>query len=115
MTELESFLKRNGWFDEAKKDNTLKNKTILTFCLCFIGDLISSFDQYAMTHDWVITQFFTGLVAQGIWFMTGFFFFDAKSKKERVYIFIGTALGCGFGSTVMLVWLKPYFARSIFF
>jgi membrane-associated PAP2 superfamily phosphatase len=70
---------------------------------------MSSFDQYAMTHDWIITQFFTGLVSQGIWFLAGFFFYDAKTRKERVCIFIGTALGCGVGSTLMLRWFKPLF------
>jgi hypothetical protein len=114
MDDLEYFLKSKGYIEEPVQNNKLRNKAILTFCLCFIGDLISSFDQYAMTHDWIITQFFTGLLSQSIWFITGFFFFDAKSKKERVYIFIGTALGCGIGSTLMLVWFKPFFAKLVF-
>ncbi len=105
--ELEYFLNRIGYID--KPNNPLRDKFILTFLLCFIGDLISSFDFYAMTHDWIITQIFTGLISQAIWFTTGFFFYDAKSKKERIIIFFGTALGCSLGSTLMLGWFKPFF------
>lgn len=82
MTDLEFFISR---LDETKHiDNSIKKKFFLSFILCFIADLMSSFDFYAMTHDWIITQLFTGLLAQTIWFMSGLF----KNRKERVVLFI---------------------------
>jgi hypothetical protein len=60
MNELEFFLKRTGYVDAS--DNKIRNKAILTFCLCFIG----------------------------------------------------TALGCGIGSTIMLTWFKPFFSKMVF-
>lgn len=91
------------------KEKKLRQKVILTFWMTLVADLISSFDFYAVTHDWIITQIFTGLVSQAIWFTTGFFLFDAKERKERITIFVGSALGCSLGSTIMLTWFKPYF------
>lgn len=85
----------------------LRLKAYITFIMTFIADLISSLDFYAMTHDWIITQIFTGLISQSIWFTTGFFLYDSKEKRERIILFIATAIGCSLGSTVMLIWLKP--------
>jgi len=112
MTELEFFINRLE-ATKATKDTSIKKKFFLSFVLCFIADLMSSFDFYAMTHDWIITQVFTGLLAQSIWFMSGIFIYEAKTRKDRVILFIGTALGCSLGSTLMLSWFKPLF-NSLF-
>jgi len=108
MTEFEFFLNRLE-ATKATKDTSIKKKFFLSFVLCFIADLMSSFDFYAVTHDWIITQVFTGLLSQSIWFMSGIFIYEAKTRKERVILFMGTALGCSLGSTLMLSWFKPLF------
>ncbi len=106
LDALDHFLKSD---EDTLKQKKLRKKVLLTFFMCLVADLISSFDFYAMTHDWIITQIFTGLIAQAIWFTTGFFFYDSKDKRERIALFIGTALGCSLGSTLMLTWFKPLF------
>jgi hypothetical protein len=127
--EFEYWLQSNGYIEEEKNQsitekisnrmgkifnpilpkNEIRKKFIISLVLCLIADLVSSFDNYAMTHDWIVTQLFTGLISQGIWTMNSFFIFDAKSKKERVVLFLGTAFGCSLGSTLMLGWFKPLF------
>jgi hypothetical protein len=91
---------------------TLKNKAYITFIMTFIADLVSSFDFYAMTHDWIWLQLVSGLISQLAWFITSFFLYDSKEKKDRIYLFIATALGCSFGSTVMLLYVKPLFTAN---
>lgn len=112
MDELEYFLSRTEEEPAKPKDN-IKKKFGITFVLCLIADLMSSFDSYAMTHDWVITQIATGLLAQSIWFGASIFIYEAKSRRERFILFAGTALGCSLGSTFMLTLFKPLFT-SIF-
>jgi len=127
--ELEYWLKANGYIEDEKDKSItervsnrmgkifnpilpkeeMRKKFVIALVLCLIADLVSSFDSYAMTHDWIITQLFTGLIAQGIWTVNGLFIFDAKSKKERFVLFLGTAFGCSLGSTLMLGWFKPLF------
>ena len=87
----------------------LRKKIIITFFATFIADLISSFDFYAMTHDWIWLQLVSGLISQSAWFMTSFFLYDSKDKDERIFLFIATALGCSSGSTIMLLYIKPFF------
>lgn len=114
MDDLEYFLKSKGYIEEPVQNKKLRNKAILSFVLCLIADLMSSFDQYAMTHDWIITQVFTGMVSQAMWFSAGLFIYEAKTRRERIILFMSTAVACSLGSTLMLVWFKPFFAKLVF-
>jgi len=110
--ELIYFIKKQGYDDSNEKkefNSSLRKKFIITLSLCLAADLLSSFDQYSMTHDWVVTQIFTGLISSVVWFSTGQLIYDSKTKFERYVLFAGTALGCSMGSTLMLSVLKPLF------
>ena len=110
--ELIYFIKKQGYDDSNEKkefNSSLRKKFIITLSLCLVADLLSSFDQYSMTHDWIVTQVFTGLISSVVWFSTGQLIYDSKTKFEKYVLFAGTALGCSMGSTLMLSVLKPLF------
>lgn len=104
ISRNESAIVKKALFNKA-----ILKKCAISFVLCCIGDLWSSFDHYAITHDWIYTQIATGLISQAIWLTSGFLFFDATDKKERIAIGISNALGFSVGSTLMLMYLKPFF------
>jgi len=104
ISRNESVIIKKTFFNKA-----ILKKCAISFVLCCIGDLWSSFDHYAITHDWIYTQIATGLISQAIWLTSGFLFFDATDKKERIAIGISNALGFSVGSTLMLIYLKPFF------
>ena len=104
ISRTESVIIKKALFNKA-----ILKKCVISFILCCIGDLWSSFDHYAITHDWIYTQIATGLISQAIWLTSGFLFFDAADKKERIAIGISNALGFSVGSTLMLMYLKPFF------
>lgn len=110
--ELMHFIKSKGYDDANDKkefNSSLRKKFIITLSLCLIADLLSSFDQYSMTHDWIITQIFTGLISSVVWFSTGQLIYESKTKFEKYVLFAGTAIGCSLGSTLMLSIFKPLF------
>jgi len=114
--ELSYFIRSKGYDDSNDKKEfnaSLRKKFMITMSLCLVADLLSSFDQYSMTHDWVITQIFTGLISSVVWFSTGQLIYDSKTKFEKYVLFAGTAIGCSMGSTLMLSVLKPLF-NSVF-
>jgi uncharacterized membrane protein len=81
----------------------------LSFILTVIGDLVNSFDHYAINHDWFWVQMGTGIVNQTTWLILSFLFIWSDSKKERIAIGISQALGASVGSSIMLGYVKPYF------
>jgi len=91
----------------GKKPN--KKIIITAFFMVLIGDLISSFDQYAMVHSWFYIQMVTGIVSQLTWLSMSFLFISAESKRERIMIGISQALGASVGSSLMLKYIKPFF------
>ncbi len=97
--------------DYQKKFGKKPNKKIIAtaFFMVLIGDLISSFDQYAMVHSWFYTQMITGIVNQLTWLSMSFLFIAAESKRERIMIGISQALGASVGSSLMLKYIKPFF------
>jgi len=109
---IEAEILRNESIEIKNKilNKAIIKKCFISFILCCVGDLWSSFDHYAVTHDWVYTQIITGLISQAIWLTAGFLFFDAADKKERIAIGISNALGFSVGSTLMLIYLKPFFS-----
>jgi hypothetical protein len=108
-----------NWIEKQEKieDNYQKkfgkkpNKKIIitAFFMVLIGDLISSFDQYAMVHSWFYIQMVTGIVSQLTWLSMSFLFIAAESKHERIMIGISQALGASVGSSLMLKYIKPLF------
>lgn len=102
---------------EKKEDNynkkfgkkTNKKIVFIAFFMVLIGDLISSFDQYAMVHAWFYVQMVTGIVSQLTWLSMSFLFISAESKRERIMIGISQALGASVGSSLMLKYIKPLF------
>ncbi len=97
--------------DYQKKFGKKTNKKIIAtaFFMVLIGDLISSFDQYAMVHSWFYIQMVTGIVSQLTWLSMSFLFIAAESKRERIMIGISQALGASVGSSLMLKYIKPLF------
>lgn len=97
--------------DYQKKFGKKPNKKIIitAFFMVLIGDLISSFDQYAMVHSWFYVQMVTGIVSQLTWLSMSFLFIAAESKRERIMIGISQALGASVGSSLMLKYIKPLF------
>jgi hypothetical protein len=97
--------------DYQKKFGKRPNKKIIitAFFMVLIGDLISSFDQYAMVHSWFYTQMITGIINQLTWLSMSFLFIAAESKRERIMIGISQALGASVGSSLMLKYIKPFF------
>ncbi len=97
--------------DYQKKFGKKPNKKIIitAFFMVLIGDLISSFDQYAMVHSWFYVQMVTGIVNQLTWLSMSFLFIAAESKRERIMIGISQALGASVGSSLMLKYIKPLF------
>jgi hypothetical protein len=92
-----------------KKEMPLFKMILISFTLSFIGDMVSSFDHYAVTHDWVVTQIFSGLIASAIWTTNGILLMGMDTTKERIKFSICNALGYTTGSTVMLLYIKPLF------
>ena len=77
--------------------------------MVLIGDLVASFDQYAMVHSWFYIQMVTGIATQLTWLSMSFLFIAAESKKERIMIGISQSLGASVGSSLMLKYVKPLF------
>ena len=108
----ESYLKLIDSMHENKsnkKEMSFLKMIIISFTLSFIGDMVSSFDHYAVTHDWIITQIFSGLIASAIWTTNGILLMGMDTTKERIKFSICNALGYTTGSTVMLLYIKPLF------
>ncbi len=83
----------------------------IAFLLVLLCDCISSFDYYAVTHNWFYTQMVTGIISQLCWLTTGLLFFNCQDNKERVYVGLAECLGASVGSTIMLGWVKPWYTE----
>jgi uncharacterized membrane protein len=92
-----------------KKEMSFLKMIIISFTLSFIGDMVNSFDHYAVTHDWIVIQIFSGLIASAIWTTNGILLMGMDTTKERIKFSICNALGYTTGSTVMLLYIKPLF------
>ena len=97
------------YFDTIEEAFEYEKIIVTAFFMVLIGDLISSFDQYAMVHSWFYTQMITGIVSQLTWLSMSFLFIAAESKRERIMIGISQALGASVGSSLMLKYIKPFF------
>jgi hypothetical protein len=106
---LNFFINRLPENKTNKKEMALSKMILISFMLSFIGDMVSSFDHYAVTHDWVVTQIFSGLIASAIWTTNGILLLGMDTTKERIKFSICNALGYTTGSTVMLIYIKPLF------
>ena len=93
----------------SKRNKLIIYRTIfLSMFIVLIGDLISSLDNYAMTHDWFYTQMVTGFSSQITWLCMSFLFVNAENNKQRIVIGLSQAVGAGIGSSLMLKFVKPY-------
>jgi len=92
-----------------KKEMPFIKMMLISFILSFIGDMVNSFDHYAVTHDWITTQIFSGLLASAIWTTNGIILMGMDTTKERIKFSICNALGYTTGSTIMLMYIKPLF------
>jgi uncharacterized membrane protein len=101
----------NSKFSNKKK---LLKPCLLSFLLVVVGDLLGSFDNYAITHDWYYTQMVSGLITQLVWLTMSFLFISADTKRERIAIGISQALGASIGSSIMLGYIKPLFVNLAF-
>ena len=52
----------------------LKLRCVRSFILVLVCDMVSSFDNYAYTHDWFYTQMVSGAISQLGWLMASFLF-----------------------------------------
>lgn len=96
--------------DSFEKVKTIPYKAcLIAFILVLVCDCISSFDFYAVTHNWFYTQMVTGIVSQLCWLTTGLLFFNCQDNRERVYVGLAECLGASVGSTLMLGWIKPWY------
>lgn len=115
MTELDI----QEWWDNAHKNNSnvvdkkLAKMALMTLTLTVLGDLIGSFDNYAMVHDWFWVQMITGMVSQTTWLVISFLFICAEDKKTRIVIGVSQALGASIGSSIMLGFIKPTFIKLL--
>jgi hypothetical protein len=115
MTELDI----QEWWEETHKSNVkvvnskLIKMAMFTLLLTVLGDLISSFDNYAMVHDWFWVQMITGMVSQTTWLVISFLFICAEDKKTRIVIGVSQALGASIGSSLMLGFIKPAFIKLL--
>ncbi len=107
---IESFIAKLPENISDKKEMPFLKMILISFTLSFLGDMVSSFDHYAVTHDWIVTQIFSGLVASAIWTTNGILLMGMDTTKERIKFSICNALGYTTGSTVMLLYIKPLFA-----
>jgi hypothetical protein len=107
---LESFINKLSETKTDKKEMPFFKMILLSFTLSFLGDMIGSFDHYAVTHDWIVTQIFSGLVSSAIWTTNGILLMGMDTTKERIKFSICNALGYTTGSTIMLLYIKPLFA-----
>lgn len=112
MSELEHFISK---LPETPSDAAKPlNKLVATsFGLTVLGDLVSSFDTYAFTHDWFWVQMCTGMINQATWLILSFLFIYSESKRERIAIGISQALGASVGSSLMLGYIKPWFVTFL--
>lgn len=107
---LEYFIDKLPENKTDKIKMSLWKMIFVSFSLSFLGDMISSFDHYAVTHDWIITQIFTGLISSAVWTTSGILMMNMDTNQERIRFAICNALGYTTGSTIMLLYLKPLFA-----
>ena len=112
MSELEHFISKLPE-TPSHAAKSLNKLIILSFSLTVLGDLISSFDNYALTHDWFWVQMCTGRVNQATWLVLSFLFIYSESKRERIVIGISQALGASVGSSIMLGYIKPWFVTML--
>mgnify|MGYP006275170463 CR=1 FL=1 len=91
-----------------RKNKLIYRTIIISMSIVIIGDLASSLDNYAMTHDWFYTQMITGMSSQLTWLCMSFLFVNAESKKQRIIIGVSQALGASIGSSLMLKYAKPF-------
>lgn len=110
MTELDI----QEWWDKVHDNNNVVDKKLIrmalfTLSLTILGDLIGSFDNYAMVHDWFWVQMLTGMINQTTWLIISFLFICAEDKKTRIIIGVSQALGASIGSSIMLGFIKPNF------
>jgi hypothetical protein len=115
MTELDL----QEWWDSTHKTNNkvvdkkLLKMALFTLTLTILGDLVGSFDNYAMVHDWFWVQMLTGMVNQTTWLVISFLFICADDKKTRIVIGISQGLGASIGSSIMLGFIKPNFLKLL--
>jgi len=107
---IECFIAKLPENPSDKKEMPFFKMIMISFTLSFLGDMSGSFDHYAVTHDWIITQIFSGLVTSAIWTTNGILLMGMDTTKERIKFSICNALGYTTGSTVMLLYIKPLFA-----
>ncbi|CAB4160185.1 hypothetical protein UFOVP724_103 [uncultured Caudovirales phage] len=107
---IECFIEKLPENPSDKKEMPFFKMIMISFTLSFLGDMTGSFDHYAVTHDWIITQIFSGLVTSAIWTTNGILLMGMDTTKERIKFSICNALGYTTGSTVMLLYIKPLFA-----
>jgi hypothetical protein len=95
---------------ESKFGKKISKKIIcISFFMVLLGDLIASFDQYAMVHSWFYVQMATGIITQLTWLSMSFLFISAESNRERIIIGLSQAFGASVGSSLMLKYVKPFF------
>ena len=104
--------KQDKWQSEFEKKylskkNVMYRTIFLSMFIVVLGDLVSSLDNYAMTHDWFLTQMVTGFSSQITWLCMSFLFVNANTKKERIVIGLSQAIGASIGSSLMLRYVKP--------
>lgn len=111
---VNSYLEKQEKIEKDFEKFSGRNKIIiyrtifLSMFIVVIGDLISSLDNYAMTHDWFYTQMVTGFSSQITWLCMSFLFVNADNKRQRIVIGLSQAVGAGIGSSLMLKFVKPY-------
>ena len=91
----------------------LKLRCARSFILVLVCDMVSSFDNYAYTHDWFYTQMVSGAISQLGWLTASFLFFNAKNNRERVFIGLSECAAASIGSTLMLGWVKPWYLEIL--